>query len=352
MGMFAAMRIWFDALTPKQLLIYEYMTRRASQEHQILFTSRDYAEVVQLASIRGLDPVYVGRFGGSDLGSKLVASLERSRELIGIVDRFAPDMSVSSCSPEASQISHGLGIPHVGFCNAPHAKAVCRLSVPLLTRLLIPRHIPKEAFLEYGIDESNVVQYRALDEYLIVNNMPAPWDAEAAGLAPDKKTILFRTYETQASYPSRSTDVNSMIDALVEQFPDCNVVILGRYPDQIKKLRQTHTGNAIVLSGTVDSGAILSKCDLFVGSGGTMTTEAVLRGVPAISYEAVPNLDEAYLVERNLLVRSLDTKDVVETAGRLLRADPQPYRDNARMLLSEMEDPYDTLESEMKTIIS
>ena len=73
------------------MLIYEYMTRRAS-EHEILFTSRDYTEVVQLAYIRGLDPVYVGRFGGDDLGSKLVASLDRARELVGMVDGFAPDI--------------------------------------------------------------------------------------------------------------------------------------------------------------------------------------------------------------------------------------------------------------------
>lgn len=343
------MRIWFDALTPKQLLIYEYMIRRASGKHRILFTSRDYTEAVQLANIRGLNPVYVGRFGGGDLSSKLTASLDRARELTGIVEKFAPDISVSSCSPEAARISYGLGIPHIGFCNAPHAKAVCRLSIPLLTRLLIPHHIPKEAFLEYGIAESDVVPYRALDEYLIVNNPAAPWDAEAAGLVPGKKTILFRTYETQASYPSRNIDINGIVGALTERFPDCNVVILGRYPDQIRSLH-THNSNAIVLSGAVDSGAILSECDLFVGSGGTMTTEAVLRGVPSISYEAVPNLDEAYLVGQNLLVRSRDAKGVVETADRLIRSDPQPYRDRARMLLSEMGDPYDTLEAEMCSV--
>lgn len=340
------MKIWFDALTPKQLLIYEYMIRRTSGKYHILFTSRDYTEAVQLANIRGLNPVYVGRFGGGDLNSKLTASLDRARELVGVVEEFAPDVAVSSCSPEASRISHGLGIPHIGFCNAPHAKAVCRLSIPLLTRLLIPHHIPKKAFLEYGIAESNVVPYRALDEYLIVNNPPASWDAEAAGLVSGKKTILFRTYETQASYPSRNTDINSMVGALVERFPDCNVVILGRYPDQIKSLR-AHNSNAIVLSSAVDSGAILSKCDLFVGSGGTMTIEAVLRGVPSISYEAVPNLDESYLVGQNLLVRARDVKSLVETSGRLLHSDPQPYRDRARILLSEMEDPYDTLEAEL-----
>lgn len=344
------MKIWFDALTPKQLLIYEYLIRRVSRKHQVLFTSRDYTEVVQLARIRGLSPVYVGRFGGRDLASKLNASLSRAHALMDIVERFSPDVSVSSCSPEASRISYGLDIPHIGFCNAPHAEAVCRLSVPLLTRLLIPHHIPKEAFLMYGIGESDVLQYRALDEYLIVNNPPASWNAEEAGLVPDRRTILLRAYETQAAYPSKDMDINSLISALAKKFPDCNVVVLGRYPDQIRSLCQIHDGNAIVLSGAVDSGAILSQCDLFVGSGGTMTTEAVLRGVPTISYEAVPNRDEAYLMGRKLLVRVKDAGNMVEAASRLLRADPKVYQNNARMLLSEMEDPYDTLTSELDAV--
>ena len=344
------MKIWFDALTPKQLLIYEYLIRRVSRKHQVLFTSRDYTEVVQLARIRGLSPVYVGRFGGRDLASKLDASLSRAHALMDIVEGFSPDVSVSSCSPEASRISYGLGIPHIGFCNAPHAEAVCRLSIPLLTRLLIPHHIPKEAFLAYGIDESDVLQYRALDEYLIVNNPPASWDVEAAGLVPGRRTILFRSYEEQAAYSRKDVDTNSLISALAKGFPDCNVVVLGRYPDQIRSLSQVHDGDVIVLSGAVDSGAILSQCDLFVGSGGTMTTEAVLRGVPAISYEAVPNRDEEYLVERKLLVRVKDTGNMVEAADSLLRADPKVYQNNAHMLLSEMEDPYDTLASELDVV--
>ena len=44
----------------------------------------------------------------------------------------------------------------------------------------------------------------------------------------------------------------------------------------------------------------LSIIDIFVGSGGTMTSEAALRGIPTISYDGVPNLDEKYLVKNGL----------------------------------------------------
>ena len=53
-----------------------------------------------------------------------------------------------------------------------------------------------------------------------------------------------------------------------------------------------------VLDSVIDSGQILALCDVFVGSGGTMTSEAALRGVPTVSYNAVPNVEERNLVRR------------------------------------------------------
>ena len=338
------LKVWFDALTPKQLLFFESMIERTKQQHEVLFTSRDYREATGLAAIRGLSPMYVGKHGGGNFASKLAASLTRASKLSRIVQKFSPDATVSFCSPEAARISFGLGIPHIGFCNAPHSEAVCRLSVPLLTKLLIPAHIPKRAFARYGLDSVNIEQYPAMDEFVILHNKPASsWDAAFERLMPQKKTILFRTYEAQASYVRRQTDMGSLLAAIVKGFPDCNVMVFGRYNNQIRSLKQTYGKNTLVLSNVLDSGTLLSKCDLFIGSGGTMTTEAVLRGVPSISYEAVPNLDEKYLVRKKALVYARTPARIVATARRLLSMDREIFQNNARQLLSLMRDPYDTL---------
>ena len=50
----------------------------------------------------------------------------------------------------------------------------------------------------------------------------------------------------------------------------------------------------------VDGKDLLSSVDVFVGSGGTMTAESALLGIPTISYNAVPNLIENYLVKNKL----------------------------------------------------
>lgn len=338
------MKIWFDILTPKQLLFFESMIQRAKSEHDILFTSRDYEEVTDLIRIRNLHPTLVGKYGGKELEKKLDASLMRAKLLIKLIDEFQPDITVSFCSPEASLISFNFGIYHIAFCNAPHSEGVCRLAVPLLNKLLIPGHIPKQSFGRYGLEHNHIVQYAAMDEFLIVRNKPAfVWDKKSIGLSDSKKTILFRTYETQASYVQSHTNMEAILDSIVDNFSDCNIVISTRYSEQTEHLQERYSDVAVTLESSFDSGAILAGCDLLIGSGGTMTTEAVLRGVPVVSYDAVPNMDEKYLVNRGALVRAKSPDKIIKASSEILSKDKRVFVERADCLLSEMEDPYDTL---------
>ena len=48
-----------------------------------------------------------------------------------------------------------------------------------------------------------------------------------------------------------------------------------------------------------DGKYLLNNTDIFIGSGGTMTAESALMGVPTISYNAVPNIVENFLVKKS-----------------------------------------------------
>ena len=123
------LKIWFDILTPKQLLFFEPMIRRIKKNHTVLCTSRDYNQVTQLAKIRNLRLVMVGKHGGSKMHDKLNASLRRAKLLSMRIKKFSPDMTISFCSPEAARVSYGLDIAHICFSDSPHANAVMRLSL-------------------------------------------------------------------------------------------------------------------------------------------------------------------------------------------------------------------------------
>lgn len=339
---YGVLRIWFDVLTPKEVLFFESMIARLKVKHKILCTSRDYREVNELARIRRQRMQVVGRHGGATLAGKLEASLERMSALLPAIRRFAPDAAVSFCSPDAARVAFGLKIPHIGFSNAPHHHATLRLSVPLLHKLLISANARKRDFTRFGIDPNRIVQYQGLDEYLIIRNRPASRRLPIAKKQGDK-LILFRTYEVQASYVAKSVDMVSMIAAIVSELHDCRLVVLGRYYDEIRHLQRSVGDRVTVLDAVVDSGQILPLCNVFIGSGGTMTSEAALRGIPTISYNAVPNVDERNLVRRGLVWRAESASKIVRTAKRLLASGAPTLQPKVERYLAGMEDPYDTL---------
>ena len=125
------MKIWFDVLTPKQLVFCEPMINRVKKNHTVLCTSRDYNQVTQLAKIRNLKLVIVGKHGGSKRHDKLNASLRRTKLLSIRIKEFSPDITISFCSPEAARVSYGLNIAHICFSDSPHANAIIAASIAL-----------------------------------------------------------------------------------------------------------------------------------------------------------------------------------------------------------------------------
>ena len=69
----------------------------------------------------------------------------------------------------------------------------------------------------------------------------------------------------------------------------------------------------------VDNNEILSIADVFIGSGGTMTAEAALRGIPTISYNAVPNFVESYLIRKELLRTETNLNKIVPLIRKFLK---------------------------------
>ena len=151
------MKVWFDILTPKQLLFFESMIKRMKKNHTVLCTSRNYNQVTHLAKIRDLKLVIIGKHGGSKRHDKLNASLHRAKSLSLRIKGFSPDITISFCSPEAARVSYGLGIDHICFSDSPHAIAVMRLVIPLVQKLLIPWIIPKKEFTKFGIDSLSLI---------------------------------------------------------------------------------------------------------------------------------------------------------------------------------------------------
>jgi len=343
------LKLWFDVLTPKQLLFFEPMIKRIKKNHTVLCTSRDYQQVTQLAKIRGLKLKIIGKHGGTKRHDKLNASLHRSKSLSLRIKQFSPDITVSFCSPEAARVSYGLGISHICFSDSPHATAVMRLVVPLVQKLLIPWIIPKKEFTKFGIDSKDIVSYRAIDAAIIAKRKISK-NNKTRSKKNVRKIILVRVEEEYASYSTKRRPAIPIIKEILKNFSNEEIVVMGRYSSQVKHLEQVFGKKIRMLNKVVDSKNLLENTDVFIGSGGTMTAESALLGIPTISYNAVPNIIEAYLVKKKLVIRKTNPKQIANSIEKILRSSNSSIKKRSKKMMNSMEDPYLTLVKTMKSV--
>ncbi len=330
-------KIWFEILTPKQLNFFEPMIHDLEKKHEILVTTRKLGELDQLLKHSKLKWTSVGKYGGATKQGKLTSSIDRIRKLKHIINDFKPDIAVSFTSPDASYVSFKLGIYHIGFSDSPHATHVMKLSLPLINKLVTPNVIAKKEFTQYGIDEKNIIQYRGIDAgYIIKSKKPETY-------IPNK-TIVYRMHESEASY-NKFNDYLTQIVCILKLsviFQDHKIIVWLRSKEKPNMAKKK---NITFIRKSLPSEQILKNCSLFIGSGGTMTAEAGLLGIPTITYSATPNIIEDYLVQKKLIVRETDHSKIPTIASRLLSIWYRLRKITlAQKELSRMENPSKKLE--------
>ena len=113
-----------------------------------------------------------------------------------------------------------------------------------------------------------------------------------------------------------------------------------------------------IVSKVVDGKKMLLNSDVFVGSGGTMTAESALLGVPTISYNAIPNRIEDYLVSKKIVTRCMTPNEITERISVVFqltsyrgRRSEYNRRMQIKKFVSSLEDPYPILLKTIKSII-
>jgi hypothetical protein len=327
----------------------------------VLCTSRKYNQVTDLAKIRKQKLVIIGKHGGAKKHDKLDASLSRSKSLVKKISMFLPDITLSFCSPEAARVSYGLCIPHICFSDSPHATAVMKLSLPYANKLLIPWIIPKSDFKNMGIEPKNIIQYKTIDAAQITKQKVF-FGCGTDINSREWKTILIRTPEDEAAYSSKQSDIVDIIKKIKKDFLGCHITVLTRYKKQADLLKKKFSKSAQnkfqIVSKVVDGKKMLLNSDVFVGSGGTMTAESALLGVPTISYNTTPNRIEAYLVSKKIVTRCMTPDEIVERISvvfALTSYRGQGFEPRRRMqikkFVNSLEDPYHILLKTMKSVM-
>jgi uncharacterized protein len=332
-------KLWIDALTPKQALFAKALVDRAPSKTKCTVTSRKYSELDGILKQIGLEYVSLGKHGGKDLVSKLKSSLQRQKELFDFATDRDFDCSLCFISPEASRVSFGLGMKHYVCSDSPHAQAPCRLAVPLATKLFYPFPIRAERWMQYGVRRSQLFPYHALD--------PWAWilDEKRTGSHSENPSVVIRLEEAFASYFKSGKGVSSVIDRLIKIIPkDFEITIVPRYDEQRVWAQEKFAGRCIVPTATLNGTELIARSSLVIGGGGTMTQEAALLGIPNISYFPSANLDvfENFYFPRKLSERAATPNELLSKTEKMIQnisKEKTLFSARAKKAVGRFEDP-------------
>ena len=163
------------------------------------------------------------------------------------------------------------------------------------------------------------------------------------------KIILFRVEEENAAYSKKNSKTLSILEALVDNLVGFPIVVLVRYDSQKQNLSKKFGKKIKILKMSFDGKILLQNCHIFIGSGGTMTAESAFLGIPTISFNAVPNLVEKYLVKKKLIIRESNPKKIAKATKKILISND--FDENkAKKILQTMEDPSQKLENLLKNL--
>ncbi len=334
-------KVWLDALTPKQALLATSLAKvLLSKGYNVLLTVRDYDYTVRVAEKHGFKPVIVGGYGGSRLVGKLVADLERAKNLVNIVERESPDVLIAYPNPSASRVAFGLKIPYIALTDSPHSIPASRLSLPLADIIVFSYCIPHESIEAYTYSRTRLIQYNGFDELeWIKTEKPDIKVIESLGLK-EKEYIIVRLEERYAAYYPKDQAVR--VSEIVEKLAGkTTIVALPRYGDQWEELKEIK--NVIVLSDPVHGVSLEYYAAAVVSGGGTMTREAALLGVPGINlFPRKLVVDECVMRLGFPLYKARNISEALEILNNILR-DPDRYRVDTRSLIDSLERPSDVL---------
>ncbi|MEM0020802.1 MAG: DUF354 domain-containing protein [Fervidicoccaceae archaeon] len=304
------MRIWMDALTPKQLLLFSKLASilESDMGAEVMITARKTEEIFRINSLLGNKAILVGTHGRTKF-DKLLRDIERMKDLVGLIRDFSPDYLVSYPSPSSVRIAFGLSSKIVLYSDTPHAAHVHLLTVPLSNYLIFSSFIEKGKFLPYVPRGSRtfLLRYKGVEELAWVNGYsPSESSVKRLGLEP-YSYVLVRPPEIFASYYSWGfEDFKNLIKELAKKV---RVVLVPRYEDDSERYKGTN----IEVIGEPMLGLDLEYYSIAtISGGGTMSREASLLGVPSISLFPLKLDVDSGLRELGFpLYRALSSKDAL-----------------------------------------
>ena len=320
------MRIWIDVTNSPHAVIFRPLIGRMEDAgHEVVVTSRDYAQTIGLLDRFGISHLPIGAHGGAGRLSKARVMAGRSGRLIRFARDERFDLALAHGSTDQPLAARAAGVPQVTMFDYEHAAAMHHVNGRFATRVLVPAYIPERALSRFGIRSPKLVRYPGLkEEYYLADHRREEGIEAELGLDADRIVAVLRPPpEVTLYHRGASTELFSATLARLLAAEGVQTVVLPRTDAQRDALAATR---AIVPARPVDGPSLIEAADLVISAGGTMNREAAALGVPAYTtFAGRLGAVDAALIDEGRLRRLADPGDVA--LERRPRGARPPLRD-------------------------
>ncbi len=328
------MRVWIDISNSPQVLFFRPLVALLrSRGHEVLVTTREYAQTLELLELHAIPHEVVGpRHGGASAWGKGRAFGGRLRALRSWAAGRSLDLGLSHASHELPVVARSLGIPTSYAFDYELARVQHTLGSRAARRVVVPEAIPQDRLDRLGAKEAKVRRYPGLkEEYYLAGFEPDASVLDALGLDRDRVLAVVRTPPEVSLYHRHGNPLfRDLLDRLGAD-PGVHAVVLPRTADQRRDVLGLSLRSLVVPEHAVDAQSLVALADLVVSAGGTMNREAVALGVPVYTTFAgrLGAVDEKLIADGRL--RPLSQVDEISLEKRQTGGRPSP-RDPALLL--------------------
>ena len=324
----ASRRVWIDLDNTPHVPFFLPIIRELEREgHSVMVTARDAFQVCALADYHRLDYKTVGRHYGANKALKVAGTVWRAAQLLPVVLRKRPDISMSHGSRSLVLVSALLRIPSMLLFDYEHAR---RLPFVRPALGVAPESIHDPALardFRYGVR-----CYSGLKEDVYAPSFrPDPSILQNLGLGGNDIVVTIRPPATEAHYHNPEAEgLFVEVVQLLGSTKGVRMVILPRTAgSQGEFIQQTwpqwcEEKKIVIPQHAIDGLNLVWFSDLVISGGGTMNREAASLGVPVYSiFRGKLGAVDRYLAREGRLVL-IEKREEVRSKLRMVKRSRAP----------------------------
>ncbi len=270
------MRILIDIGHPAHVHFFKGTIRDLMQAgNDILIVTRNKEMTLELLERFGFEYINIGDHR-TRMAGKALALLQFDYRILRVAQKFKPDLLVALGSPYLAHVSKVIRRPYITFLDTEDANLLLRLTTPFSDTICTP-----SCFLrDFGRRHVRFDGYKELAYLHPEEFSPDPSVLDELDLTGDDRFIIVRFISWAASH---DVGLKGMSDPVhvVRTLEDYGRVFISSERPPAPEFE-----DYLLHISPEKFHSLLAYASLYIGEGGTITTEAALLGTPAIHIEA------------------------------------------------------------------